>query len=387
METVIKQDTVEIFLSKANERGTLKKVIDDERMVTVPYNAGLRFPSFCMVVDDRLNSPTKGREVMIRYSASEASIWVDEQYEKWDLQQYKLGNIKCTPIYFIDGRLRVDAHDETQLDFLRKCRFNKKNSQKYNYNNKTFFEFNAEESAENYIANTEKEFKLEKQAREMDFDKALATVRVSGEVRHQNELLQLSPKEIRWYLIRLSKRDSNLFESTIEDNYLHQKYDILTATDMNVLAWTGQYNDVLADAKTGDVICKAEQGSDKLTFAARYLQEKSPETYSAIRRKIGRGEINSGREAKDVNDLQDLMDNGSKDQLADAFINWHKDKENDFKIFDQVSGADIKFNDIHLIDNSGKRGYAGAKGYLLLEENSDVFQAIYEKWVTQVNSK
>ena len=81
------------------------------------------------------------------------------------------------------------------------------------------------------------------------------------------------------------------------------------------------------------------------------------------------------------------MDNGSKEQLADAFINWHKDKENDFKIFDQVSGADIKFNDIHLIDNSGKRGYAGAKGYLLLEENSDVFQAIYEKWVTQVNSK
>jgi hypothetical protein len=324
---------------------------------------------------------------MIRYSATEASIWVDEQYEKWDLQQYKLGLIKCTPIYFIDGRLRVDSTDETQLEFLRKCRFNKKNTEKYGYNGKSFFEFNANEAAENYIASTEKEFKLEKEAREMDFDKALATVRVAGEVKHQNELFQLSPKEVRWYLIRLSKRDSDNFESVIKDELLFPKYDILSATDTNVLMWTGQYKDVLADAKTGDVICKAEQGSDKLSFAARYLSEKAPETYSAIRRKLGREEINSGREAKDVNDIQDLIANGSKEQLVDAFIDWHKDKENGFRIFDQVSGADIKFNGVHLIDPKGGRGYAGAKAYLLLEENSDVFQAIYEKWVTQVNSK
>lgn len=387
METVVKQDVVEFFLTKPNEKGTLKKVIDDERMVTVPYNAGLRFPSFCMVTDDRPHSKTKGREVMIRYSNSEASIWVDEQYEKWDLKEYRLGNIKCTPIYFIDGRLRVDSNDETQLEYLRRCRFNNKNAQKYGYNNKTFFEFNANEVAENYIASTEREFKLEKEAREMDYDKALATVRVAGEVKHYNELVQLSPKEVRWYLIRLSKRDVDNFDAVVNDEYLHPKYDILSATDANLLMWTGQYKDVLVDSKTGDVICKAEQGSDKLTFAARYLSEKAPETYSAIRRKLGREEINSGREAKDVNDIQDLIANGSKEQLVDAFINWHKDKENDFRIFDQVSGADIKFNGVHLIDPKGGRGYAGAKAYLLLEENSDVFQAIYEKWVTQVNSK
>lgn len=386
METVTQAQTVEFFLTKVNERGTLKKVIDDERMMTIPYNVSKRFPSFCKVVDDRTHSPTKGREVLIRYVDTEASIWVDEQYDTFDIQRYKLGEVRCTPIYFLDGRLRVDASNETLLEYLRKCRFNNKNAEKYGYRDKTFFEFNAEEAADKYISSTDREFRLEKLAREMDYDKALATVRVSGEVKHYNELATLSPKEVRWYLIRFSKKSPDDFEATTDDEYLTIKYDILTATDVNLLTWTGQYKDVLADARTGDVICKADQGIDKLAFVSRYLIEKAPETYSAIRRKLGRDEIKDGVGATNVDDVQDLIANGNKGQLVDAFIKWHKDKENGIEVFDPTAGADIKFNGQNLIGTKS-RGYNGAKEYLMQEANQDVFQAIYEKWVTQVNTK
>ena len=373
-ESFYEDEVVEFFMSKPNERGTLrKKTADGEYTMTVPFNVSKRYPAFCVIKDDRKDSPTFGKPITIRYMDGEPFIYVDKQSQPWDLEKYKLGKIKLPSIYFIE--------------FLRKCRWNEKNAAQYNYKDKTFFEFNAEDVAEKYIEDTDRTFELEYKARNVSWDKGNAILRVSGTIRHIGEITKMSPKQTKFYLIDLVKKDADKFEKVFNDHYLQTKYDILTALDTNNLKWTGAYNTTLVDTTRGEVICNAPQGDDKLQFAASYLFDRSPETYSYIRKMIGRGEATSAGKGTDSTDPRDIIANGTKEQIVDAIIAWHRDTSIEDKVFD-VKGPDIRFNGVVLSDPFGNtKGYNAVKVHLMEDSNEETFNAVFNLWVKQVNSK
>jgi len=382
-------ESVEFFIKQRNpEGGTLKRMVSGDKYETIPYNSSLRIPSFCVVTDTRPNSPTQGRPITIRYVEGEASIYTDKQSQEWDVGKYRLGEIKCPNIYFRNGRLSVNKANVTLLEYLRSCRFNDENAPQYSYRGKTFIEYKPESVAKDYIEKTDRQFELEYLARKASFEKSKSVLRVSGEIGHTTKLLRVSPDEARWYLIRMVKEKADKFDSVFNDPLLEAKYDILTALDLQKLRWTGAYSNILAFGDTGETVCNASQGNDKLQFAANYLFNQNPETYSYIRKLIGRGVETEAGKGTDSTDPRDIIAHGTREQIIDGIVAWHRDTSNEYKVFDDVKGADIRFMGEALVDNqSNKKGYDAAKKYLLRDENREVFNSVFQKWVEQVNSK
>lgn len=376
--------TVEFFLTKPTQNGTLKKKISDEQMVTVPYPPSKTYPPMCSIPDDREGKG--GRPTIIRYISTESSIYADEQSEEWDRKKFLDGELTYDPITFVDGRLIVPKSNTTLVEYLRKCRFNEKNSKVLGYRKRPFFEFNSTAVAKKNMDESKGAFERELSCRQMSMDEAKAVLRVSGQIKNVRGLMR-PVDENRWDLVVYAKRDSEAFDSVYADPLLLDKYNILSAVDGGVLSWIGQYQDVLTDATTGTAICRAPQGKDKLTFAAKYLVEEAPETYAVVKRKLGIV-VDEEVAGTDSTDINDIVASGTKEQVINAMVRYQRDPANKETRLFNAAGRDILYDTIRLVDPVGKKfGYDAVKLFLLDEANSDTYAEIYGKFINLVKEK
>mgnify|MGYP003636721351 CR=1 FL=1 len=331
-------NTYQFFLSKPNERGTLKKAVNEDQMITVPFPTNKRFPSFCTVTDPRE-----------------------------------------------EGRINVSAQNNTLLEYLRLARWNKANASKYNYTGILFHEHKHNQVAEENFTKAKGTFLLEQEAHTMGLDKARAILRVSDKVNHIKFFTENGGKSeegIRWEIILLIKNDSELFTNLTQDNKLMAKYDVLSALDMDILTWAGQYGEILSHKMSGEVICVSDQSGDKLEYCANYLMTKGVPTLNGIRRLLGRKEMSVQEKSnKNLNSAMDFLNEGTKEEVVAKIIADHKDKESP-KVFDPVNGSDIKFNGIALTDPAGEvKGYGGATQFLTNDANQVTYEAVLAKWM------
>lgn len=360
---------VEFYLTKPSTGGTLSRELNNGQYIPVAFPPTYAIPSFAKVTDDRPNSKTKGRPTTIRYYEGEPSIWTDEQSEKWSLTEYKIGNIRCTPIVFLDGKLRVREDNETLLEFLRKHRMNQDKAQQYGHTGRGFFEYRPQRLAEENLKRTEEAFTIETAIRAMGTDQLQEVARVTNIVDNYRNMFNTPPSEIKWELIaRVRGSEPKVIKEIsdiIKDPLTSIKADILHAVDVNQLMWGGIGGETLMVSSTGNVICKAPAGEDKIHFCARYINEKSPQTLSIIRGYIG----------KTTEDTEDF-DGYTKEQVIDQMVEYHKEHKN---LFDGNAGADVKYKDHPLVGKT-KKGYEGAKQYLIDSINYEIFAEIYKDY-------
>lgn len=378
----------QFFLSKPNTKGTLKKQVNEDQLQTVPFPTNKRFPSFCSVVDSRKDSKTRGRKVTVRYVEGEPSIYVDEQNTKWDLKEYREGNLPSTPIYFNQGRINVSASNVTLLEYLRICPWNTENNASNNYTGVAFHEFKPEAEAKKSFTTERGTFMLEKEAYIMSLDKAMAILRVSDKVNHVNVFTAEGGKSeegLRWELILMIKNNPELFRMVAEDPRLMIKYDILTAIDRDILTWVGQYKEILSYRTTGEVICATDQTRDKLDFSAEYLITKALPTLNGIRTQLGRTVEAEAEKNEGLDSKLDFIQKGTKEQIVDKIIEDHRDRDKP-SVFDVAKGNTVKFGGTPIsIDDTKVSGYQSARLFLNDPENQPVYEAVMAEWMK--NSK
>src|SRR6056297_623053 len=126
------------------------------------YPGVKRIPS-----QDEVTDPNTGKKRIIRYSRSEQSIFKDEQPQK----------IVLDDIIFSNGALRVYEDNNTLLEFLRLCNWNRDNKNKVRGKEPLFYEHNPKQVAEEANQLMEAKIDAAYQAKTMEFDKLRAVAR------------------------------------------------------------------------------------------------------------------------------------------------------------------------------------------------------------------
>lgn len=357
------------------------------------YKNSKSIPAVCQILDPRENFKSL---TWIRYMKGEKSIFVDEQSQEFSVDDYINNKYRLDKITFSHGVLTVKPSEPTLYQFLCLHAQNAENHKKNGAKN-TFFEYNPAALAKKRLDVERKNFEIQSSVFNLPFNNLKAVARVTGAVDTTGRLDSMDSDEIRHNLLSLSRRDPRLFEQVLNDTNLTVKFDIHDALDKGYIMWD-THDTMVLRFSNGNQILKSTMGDDKITYAARFLSERSPETLNTIRRLLGRAEIDLSQDtdttAVTINEeykkYADILSGGSRGEIIDAFFDYSnqmKGNENKLIWFD---GAYGKWGDVNLFNDDivkGRKlkGRDAVREYLLTDDF--MFSQVREDFTKRIGLK
>lgn len=352
---MIGEKPVQFILSKRNSGGSMKKEEPNGERRPILYKNSKSIPAVCQILDPRENYKSL---TWIRYMKGEKSVFVDEQSQEFNVNDYINNRYRLDKITFSHGVLTVKPSEPTLYQFLCLHAQNSNNHKKNGAKN-TFFEYNPSALAKKRLDVERKNFEIQSSVFNLPFNQLKAVARVTGAVDTTGRLDNMDSDEIRHNLLSLSRRDPKLFEQVTKDTNLTVKFDIHDALDKGYIMWDSHDTMVLRFSN-GNQILKSSMGEDKVTYAANFLSQKSPETLNSIRRLLGRAEIDFEQEVNtesvtikdEYKKYADILVGGVRSEIIDAFFDYSnemKGNENKLIWFD---GAYGKWGDVNLFNDS-----------------------------------
>lgn len=345
---------VKFICAKPNRSGTTKRVNTDGTMSDVRFANTFSIPAVCQILDPRTDYLTP---TYIRLMAGEGTVYADEQIEDFKVNDYVNGIYRLEKIHFFQGTLVVHPNEAMLYNYLLLFSGNRDNAVRNRYKKKTYFEYNPDKVAQKHLEHEMQQYQIRKDVFEMPTEKMDAIARVLGVVSSSAMIETLGASHIKRDLLATALRDETGFYAALKDEYLNVKFDMYSALDQNILMWDTQDPTVLRFSN-GNQIVKTSLGSDKMTYAARYLAENSPETLNQIRRLLGKGVIEDAPidlvgAPSENSEYSDALLNGTTADIIAAMIKFSDSKSGNEKLI-YFDGAYPKWGNVLLKKEGSK---------------------------------